>query len=406
VLVVDDPGRVAELLELARERARDAGDLVTELRCQLNLASTSYYAGHLREAAALAAAGTARASRSGLSWSVYGVNLRLFAELVRYAQGDLSAAGPGAEAAPPNATASLASVQLYGAVARGDADAIERGRALEPEWSRDAQVALIAGGCTIDALTWSGAWEEAVALARELIDHMGRVWDDYFLGGIWLAALALAALADSAHADRLVGVDPIERVRLGTELLERAVTTAQRGRPRGGRLGPEGRAWLARAHAEHARLLGTGSAALWEAAAVEFDYGYRYEEARTRWRWAEALLEAGDRAAAQVQLSHAEAAAREMGAEPLLGAFRALARRGRLELPGARPPRATRLTDRETEVLALIARGLTNRQIGEQLFISAKTVSVHVSNLLAKLGASGRAEAVGIAHQGGLLTPP
>ncbi|NEB06873.1 LuxR C-terminal-related transcriptional regulator, partial [Streptomyces sp. SID13726] len=51
----------------------------------------------------------------------------------------------------------------------------------------------------------------------------------------------------------------------------------------------------------------------------------------------------------------------------------------------------------------LVAQGLTNRQIGERLFISAKTVSVHVSNVLAKLGASGRAEAVSLAHQRGLL---
>ena len=61
------------------------------------------------------------------------------------------------------------------------------------------------------------------------------------------------------------------------------------------------------------------------------------------------------------------------------------------------------LTDREEEVLLLVAQGLTNRQIGERLFISAKTVSVHVSNVLAKLGASGRAEAVSLAHQRGLL---
>jgi DNA-binding NarL/FixJ family response regulator len=61
------------------------------------------------------------------------------------------------------------------------------------------------------------------------------------------------------------------------------------------------------------------------------------------------------------------------------------------------------LTAREAEVLTLVAEGLSNRQIGEQLYISGKTVSVHVSNLLAKLGAGGRAEAVTIAHRRGLL---
>jgi DNA-binding CsgD family transcriptional regulator len=90
-----------------------------------------------------------------------------------------------------------------------------------------------------------------------------------------------------------------------------------------------------------------------------------------------------------------------MGARPLLDAVGALARRGRLE--GAVRTGDDLLTDREAEVLALVAQGLTNRQIGERLFISGKTVSVHVSNLLAKLGVAGRAEAVAVAHRRGLL---
>ena len=71
-------------------------------------------------------------------------------------------------------------------------------------------------------------------------------------------------------------------------------------------------------------------------------------------------------------------------------------------LPGSRAVVSV-LTDREDEVLRLVAKGLTNRQIGERLFISGKTVSVHISNVLGKLGVSGRAEAVSIAHQRGLL---
>jgi len=62
------------------------------------------------------------------------------------------------------------------------------------------------------------------------------------------------------------------------------------------------------------------------------------------------------------------------------------------------------LTPRELEVLALLAQGLTNGQIGKQLYISTKTVSVHVSNLLAKLGASGRTEAAAIARRRGLVS--
>ena len=64
------------------------------------------------------------------------------------------------------------------------------------------------------------------------------------------------------------------------------------------------------------------------------------------------------------------------------------------------------LTPREQEVLALLAAGRTNRQIGGELYISEKTASVHVSNILAKLSASGRTEAVAIAAARGLLTAP
>jgi len=61
------------------------------------------------------------------------------------------------------------------------------------------------------------------------------------------------------------------------------------------------------------------------------------------------------------------------------------------------------LTPREAEILALVAEGRSNGEIGKQLFISTKTVSVHVSNILAKLGAAGRTEAAAIARRRGLL---
>ncbi|WP_322785705.1 helix-turn-helix transcriptional regulator, partial [Cellulosimicrobium cellulans] len=165
----------------------------------------------------------------------------------------------------------------------------------------------------------------------------------------------------------------------------------------------EGRAWLARAAAEHSRLTGTDDPALWEETTRLFDYGYRYEVARSRFRWAQALLGAGDRNAAEIEAAQALEEAEAMGAAPLAEAVRALGRRGRLDLPGVRRSTTAVLTEREEEVLLLVAQGLTNRQIGERLFISGKTVSVHVSNVLAKLGASGRAEAVSLAHQRGLL---
>jgi DNA-binding NarL/FixJ family response regulator len=73
---------------------------------------------------------------------------------------------------------------------------------------------------------------------------------------------------------------------------------------------------------------------------------------------------------------------------------------------GGREEHATTLvalTAREQEILALVAQGRTNGEIGRQLFISTKTVSVHVSNILAKLGAAGRTEAAAIARREGVL---
>lgn len=405
VLVVDDPERAAELLRSALGRARDSGDRSTELRCAYNLAANRFYAGRLAEAGAVVAEGLTSAVRAGLTWSPYGVELRLFAEIVRYTRGDLSPGDPTLTGPTP-ATAALDGVRLYSAVARGDSGVADRALALLHGPHEDTMITLVAGGCAVDALTWAGRPEQAVALARELIEEIGRAWTDSFLGGIWLSALAIAALADLAATDQLAGRDPAPRRTLGTALLTRAVLTADRGRPRGGPLGPEGRAWLARARAEHARLVGDPDPAAWAHATAEFGYGYRYEDARTRWRWAEALLAAGDRESARDQAAAAWATGRELGAGPLTTAIADLARRGRLDLPGLPRPDGDVLTARESQVLALAAEGLSNRQIGERMYISAKTVSVHMSRVLDKLGASGRAEAVSIGHRRGLIADP
>lgn len=403
VLVVEDRDRAADLLADALDRARTAGDTSTELRCTYNLAANRFYGGRLAEAAEVAAAGLDLAARAGLTWSTYGVELRLFAEIVRYTRGDLTPPPPTADPGPPRALSAVEGVQMYAAVARGDAGAAERGLALLHGQHGDTMITLIAGGCAVDALTAAGRLDEAVALAHDLLDEIGRVWSDYFLGGIWLSALGLAALADLAAADRLAGRDPAPHLEVGARLLERADVTADRGRPRGGQIGPEGRAWLARAHAEHGRLTGADDPAAWQRAAAEYDYGYRYETARTRWRWAESLLAAGDRDGAREQAALAHATAREIGAVPLATALADLSRRARLDLPGVPSTGGDVLTAREHEVLLLVAEGLSNRQIGERLYISGKTVSVHVSRVLDKLGVGGRTEAVAVAHRRGLL---
>jgi DNA-binding CsgD family transcriptional regulator len=122
-------------------------------------------------------------------------------------------------------------------------------------------------------------------------------------------------------------------------------------------------------------------------------------------RQAEAACTAGDRDGAAPALDEAAELAATLGAEPLLEEARALARRARIKLNGAAPGpgiEAFGLTERELEVLELLAEGRSNPEIAAELFISRKTASVHVSNILGKLGVSGRGEAAAVAHRHGL----
>jgi ATP/maltotriose-dependent transcriptional regulator MalT len=183
----------------------------------------------------------------------------------------------------------------------------------------------------------------------------------------------------------------------------------------------EARAWGGMADAELQRrhtLLGDApaDAGRWDEVAAAFDaISLPLPAAYARFRAAEAHVTAGDRAAAMAPLRAAAASAARTGAALIGGDVAALARRARIDLgepsdgsvaapePDDDSPVARLgLTPRELEVLLLVAEGRTNRAIGETLFMSEKTASVHVSRILAKLGVSGRVEAAAVAHRLGL----
>jgi DNA-binding CsgD family transcriptional regulator len=173
---------------------------------------------------------------------------------------------------------------------------------------------------------------------------------------------------------------------------------------------PESAAFLALARAEFTRLRGERDPAPWNVAAERFRaIGAIYPAAYAEFRAAEALTLSGARPSQiAVPLKAAHAVAREVGSRPFLAEVTELARRTGVPLTdrdaGAEhdPAADLGLTDRELEVLRLLAEGRTNRQIGQELFITAKTASVHVSNILGKLGVKNRAEAGAAAHRMGL----
>ena len=148
----------------------------------------------------------------------------------------------------------------------------------------------------------------------------------------------------------------------------------------------------------------------WAAASTRWaDLGDQWTTATALLREAEAaaLVGASDRAASSLRRAHAIAL--ELGAAPLLAELEALSRRTRISIDA--PTRVTLdessverlgLTTREAEVLSLVAAGRTNRQIGDELFVSVKTASVHVSNILRKLGVNSRVDAAAVAQRLGI----
>ena len=122
-----------------------------------------------------------------------------------------------------------------------------------------------------------------------------------------------------------------------------------------------------------------------------------YPEAYASLRVAEAELAAGDRRAAAAELSSATTLAAQLGAAPLAALIADVARRGGIE---AIPTSGSDgLTPREREILTQVLAGASNRDIAKALFISPKTVSVHVSALLRKFGVSGRGDLMAAAQK-------
>ena len=402
-----------KLLTAAHKQAREAMVLGVELRSAYNLARAHLERGDLTTGGAVAHEGTKRAIKTGLDMSPYGVDLQHLHFQCHFADGKWDHAQEIADGFPVRVTippeAYLSSMALFIDVARGDPAVEERRAWIEPFWSVRGWDSFIAHGLLAEHALWQGDTEQALAEAQAAIDIDSVPPWGYSPSVIRPAAVAVSARADRAVQARVTGDDEVTSAEVAAA--EESLRIAREGAAYPQRpkfiLGPEGRGWLARAEAEYRRAAGGNDPQAWQAVMNAFGPDYMYEIARTRWRLAEALAETGRRDEAEQQWRQAAQTADALGAKPLRRALDDLARRARIgttpDLPDGEV--LASLTSREREVLRLIAAGRSNREIASVLFIAPKTASVHVSNILGKLGAASRTEAAAIAHREGLAGP-
>ena len=406
-------GTAKQHLAAAVRRAAAAEAFTTELRARYFLGMHDLDEGRLGDAVRYYDECIERARDTGLTWSSYGLELRIAQMISKYAYGDWDGAQAAAE--PPGKQVSdtvlarLAAGSTFVMVGRGRLDEAEKTiKELRGHWHRDLEIVMYSGYCGAALYVWRNDPDRAAAVVDDVLGWLAKAGVDWHLGVIRLAAWGITAQAMIAHRARIDRVPAVEQraIAEADRLLALAETHAAHGLPWTGSLGPEAHAWLLTAKAERTRLTGTGDPQAWQAVVDAFGYGDVYLQALSRWHHAEALVATTEgRAEAAAELAAANQVATRLGAVPLAAAIADLARRSRLAVPGLIPPRdhVDPFTPRERAVLTLVAAGRTNRQVGEELYISEKTVSVHLSRIMAKLGASRRAEAVATAYERGLL---
>ena len=406
-----DPERSRVALERIVGQIATEGDPV-QVRAYHHLGALHHKAGRLAEAVEVYRRSFAAGKAGGRPWAPYAFDSRLLAGLAAYEGGmwdeSLAILDVEGENPPQPAAAMLDAARLHvpaGRGATGLGHVIDAGRS---RWRDDGLLPVIAGGVGIDLHGHAGDLEAAIAVHDDAVALLSEIWHELFQARIRFAALLLGQLA--SYVQKVPAAERPGLLSRGRDAAAVAEEVWQVASEMPGQDGPESRAWAARLRAERARLEWLAGedvdrsqlTQVWQDAVRAFEeYGHVYETARSRARLGAVLQAAGDPAAGE-HLQSALETARRLGAEPLRAEIRAGGgAREQASRPAGRLGEA--LTPREREILALVALGRSNRQIGAQLFISAKTASVHVSNIIAKLGVSGRGEAVAVARERGLL---
>ena len=390
-------------------RAEEAGAIEAELRGRVLLGRSYQDWAEFAETERWFRSAIDRGRAAGLPWAPWSFDARWHLAWVYRTRGDwdefLELTDVAGQEPPPLARAQLDTLRATVALARGD-DVSGLLPDLRRYWHKEGLLPIHASPVEMELAGRRGDAAGVLASYDDAVETLTRIWHPWFTARIRLAAVALGELArvmpQIPASDRPTYLEHAERLHSdGHTVLERYTDPSDSW-------GPEGRAWSKRLDAEALRvqwLAGVERPPLdvllptWqETVTLTEEFGDVYELARVRTVLAGIQRAAGDPTSARELGDLARTTAHELGANPLLEDLRAI---------GTAPTRAAgapdSLTPREQEILGLVAEGRSNGEIGRQLFISTKTVSVHVSNILAKLGASGRTEAAAIARRRGLL---
>ncbi|MBP0457708.1 helix-turn-helix transcriptional regulator [Streptomyces montanisoli] len=408
--LVADAGGVeeglAEMYEV-RERAEALGATELTGRVATNLPSTLESVGRSQEAVAAAEAGIEATRSLGLAHQEAWTRANMARSLFSLGRWDemaalLDAVGEDGDTAKVRGTFATHRAEL--ALARGDLDEarrqVDRARAgfgtHDPQPQHFIQPARL-------AMTVAGRRGD-IAAARAEFERVAAGGFGLGMQRYALPLLVAAAAIEADHRGRPEAEDGRAAVLEAIGAHAKRMPTAV----------PVWEAYALMLEAERARACGDPAPRLWARTTHAFtELSRPYELARARMRWAGALLEShADREEVAALLGEAHTTATALGARPLAEDVALLASRARITLgaPGAAahapdsPGLSLGLTPREHDVLRLVADGLSNRRIAEELYISPKTASVHVSNILAKLGVAGRTEAAATAHRLGLFT--
>jgi DNA-binding CsgD family transcriptional regulator len=387
--------------------AKETGSVDTLVLAQLASSDVFGMLGRHNDSVAGAQEALEAAQRSGLLHSARAglavCNLvEALIRLGRWPEADALLAEHGGREGAPYAAAGLRVLAAQLAVARGDGSAattnVQRALDLNADvYDIDLDAAFVTG----EVARLAGEVEHAQQIIIDALQAVQPEWEERYVWPlVWQGLRTTADCAGSRNSQQ------------GETLaMLAALTSSLPAR------GPLAQAHRALADAERARADGASAVQLWQDVLVAWrELAEPLMTGYCLLRVAEAQRAAGLRDRAADALREGLAIAKRLGAQPLVDDFTGLARRARITVDDE-PAAALKLepdtsgdrfglTDRERQVLALIADGQTNKEIAAALYISPKTAGIHVSHILDKLGVKGRVEAATLAVQHGLLSRP